>query len=119
MIYQIIDDVQLALNGMLDPVYQDVMIGQATVRAIFRVRGAGEVAGCYVQSGTIDRNARVLVRRNDQELHDGYISSLKRFQEDVPQVRTGFECGIGVDGFSGFQEGDEILAYQRERVPVT
>jgi len=104
---------------MLDPVYQDVMTGQATVRAVFRVRGAGEVAGCYVQSGTIDRNSRVLVRRKDQELHDGYVSSLKRFQEDVPQVRTGFECGIGVDGFSGFQEGDEIIAYQRERVPVT
>jgi translation initiation factor IF-2 len=119
LIYQIIDDVQLALNGMLDPVYQDVMTGQAEVRAIFRVRGAGQVAGCYVQSGTIDRNSRVLVRRNDQELYDGYISSLKRFQEDVPQVRTGFECGIGVDGFSGFQEGDEIIAYQRERVPVS
>jgi translation initiation factor IF-2 len=104
---------------MLEPVYQDVMTGQAVVRAIFRVRGYGQVAGCYVQSGTIDRNSRVLVRRNGQELYDGRVSSLKRFQEDVPQVRTGFECGIGVDGFSGFQEGDEIIAYQRERVPAT
>jgi translation initiation factor IF-2 len=119
LIYQIIDDVRLALNGMLEPVYQDVMTGQALVRAVFRVRGYGQVAGCYVQSGTIDRNSRVLVRRNGQELYDGYVSSLKRFQEDVPQVRTGFECGIGVDGFSGFQEGDEIIAYQRERVPAT
>ena len=118
LIYQIIDDVKRALNGMLEPVYQDVMTGQAEVRAVFRVRGAGQVAGCYVQAGTIDRNSRVLVRRNDQELYDGYISSLKRFQEDVAQVRTGFECGIGVDGFAGFQEGDEIIAYQRERVNV-
>lgn len=118
LIYQIIDDVQRALNGMLEPVYQDVMTGQAEVRAVFRVRGAGQVAGCYVQAGTIDRNSRVLVRRNGQELYDGFISSLKRFQEDVPQVRTGFECGIGVDGFSGFQEGDEIIAYQRERVNI-
>jgi len=119
LIYQIIDDVRLALNGMLEPVYQDVMTGQAEVRAVFRVRGFGQVAGCYVLSGTIDRNSRVLVRRNGQELYDGRISSLKRFQEDVPQVRTGFECGIGVDGFSGFEEGDEIVAYQRERVPVS
>jgi translation initiation factor IF-2 len=118
LIYQIIDDVQLALNGMLEPVYQDVLTGQAEVRAVFRVRGYGQVAGCYVQAGTIDRNSRVLVRRGGEELYDGYISSLKRFQEDVPQVRTGFECGIGVDGFSGFQEGDEIISYQRERVPV-
>jgi translation initiation factor IF-2 len=118
LIYQIIDDVQLALNGMLDPVYQDVLTGQAEVRAVFRVRGYGQVAGCYVLSGVIDRNSRALVRRSGQELYDGYISSLKRFQEDVPQVRTGFECGIGVEGFAGFQEGDEIIAYARERVPV-
>jgi translation initiation factor IF-2 len=118
LIYQIIDDVQAALNGMLEPVYQDVMTGRAEVRAVFRVRGYGQVAGCYVQSGTIDRNSRVLVRRGGQEVYDGFISSLKRFQEDVPQVRTGFECGIGVDGFSDFEEGDEIIAYQRERVPV-
>jgi translation initiation factor IF-2 len=104
---------------MLDPVYQDVLVGQAQVRAVFRVRGYGQVAGCYVQTGTIDRNSRVLVRRDGEELYDGYISSLKRFQEDVSQVRTGFECGIGVEGFADFREGDEIIAYQRERVPVT
>jgi translation initiation factor IF-2 len=118
LIYQIIDDIQLALNGMLDPVYQDVLTGQAEVRAVFRVRGAGQVAGCYVQAGTIDRNSRVLVRRNGEELYDGFISSLKRFQEDVAQVRTGFECGIGVEGFADFREGDEVISYQRERVPV-
>jgi translation initiation factor IF-2 len=119
LIYQIIDDVQLALNGMLEPVYQDVMTGQAQVRAVFRVRGYGQVAGCYVQTGTITRNSRVLVRRDGQEIYDGFVSSLKRFQEDVPEVRTGFECGIGVDGFAGFEEGDEIIAYQRERVPAS
>jgi translation initiation factor IF-2 len=119
LIYQIIDDVRLALEGMLDPVYQDVLTGQAEVRAVFRVRGAGQVAGCYVQTGVIERNSRVLVRRDGEELYDGFISSLKRFQEDVPQVRTGFECGIGVEGFADFQEGDEIISYQRERVPAS
>jgi translation initiation factor IF-2 len=119
LIYQIIDDVQLALNGMLDPVYQDVLTGQAEVRAVFRVRGYGQIAGSYVQTGTINRNSRVLIRRDGEEIYDGFISSLKRFQEDVSQVRTGFECGIGVEGFSEFKEGDEIITYQRERVPVS
>jgi len=116
LIYQIIDDVQRALTGMLDPVYQDVLTGQADVRAVFRVRGYGQVAGCYVTSGTIQRNSRVLVLRDDQEVYDGSIASLKRFQEDVREVRTGFECGIAIDGFASFEEGDVIQAYRRERV---
>jgi translation initiation factor IF-2 len=116
LIYQIIDDVQRALTGMLDPVYQDVLTGQANVRAVFRVRGYGQVAGCYVTSGTIRRNSRALVLRGDEELYDGAVASLKRFQEDVSEVRTGFECGIAISGFASFEEGDVIQAYQRERV---
>jgi translation initiation factor IF-2 len=116
LIYQIIDDVQRALTGMLDPVYQDVLTGQANVRAVFRVRGYGQVAGCYVTSGVIQRNSRTLVLRGDEEIYDGAVASLKRFQEDVSEVRTGFECGIAISGFSSFEEGDVIQAYQRERV---
>ncbi len=116
LIYQIIDDVQRALTGMLDPVYQDVLTGQADVRAVFRVRGYGQVAGCYVTSGTIQRNSRALVLRGDEEIYDGAVASLKRFQEDVREVRIGFECGIAINGFASFEEGDVIQAYQRERV---
>jgi translation initiation factor IF-2 len=118
LIYQIIDDMQRALTGMLEPVYQDILSGEAQVRAIFRVRGYGQVAGCYVTTGVIERNSRVLVRREGVDIYDGAVASLKRFQEDVREVRTGYECGIAVEGFASFEEGDLIVAYRREKVPA-
>jgi translation initiation factor IF-2 len=116
IIYQIVDDVQRALAGMLEPTYEDVIIGQAEVRAIFRVRGYGQVAGCMVTNGIITRNSQAIVLRNGEELHDGPIASLKRFQDDVREVRAGFECGIALDGFNSFEEGDLIQAYRRQKV---
>jgi translation initiation factor IF-2 len=116
IIYQIVDDVQRALTGMLEPVYEDVIIGQAEVRAIFRVRGYGQVAGCMVTNGIITRNSKAIVVREDQEIYDGPIASLKRFQEDTREVRAGFECGIALEGFSSFQERDLIQAYRRQKV---
>ncbi len=116
IIYDIIDDMQKALKGMLAPVYQDVVIGHAAVRAVFRVSRVGNVAGCYVADGVITRSAQVRLLRNQKVVFDGRIASLKRFQEDVREVRAGFECGIGLEGFDDIQVGDVIEAYRKERV---
>jgi translation initiation factor IF-2 len=116
IIYKLIDDVELALRGLLEPVYQDVVIGAAEVRQLFRISRVGNIAGCYVREGEIRRNAQARVVRDRQIIHEGSVSSLKRFQEDVREVRTGFECGIGLDGFDDFEEGDIIQFYVRERV---
>jgi translation initiation factor IF-2 len=116
LIYQIINDVQKALSGMLEPKYAPVVTGRAEVRAVFRISRVGQVAGCYITDGSIVRNSRARVLRDDQEIFNGELLSLKRFQEDVPEVRTGYECGIGLVGFEGFAEGDVIEGYRLERV---
>jgi translation initiation factor IF-2 len=116
IIYQIIDDMERALRGMLAPEYRQVARGHAEVRQVFSVSRVGQVAGCYVQDGVIERNAQARVRRGDEVVFEGQIESLRRFQEDVPEVRRGFECGIALRGFAGFEEGDVIEAYRQERV---
>jgi translation initiation factor IF-2 len=116
VIYKLIDDVEKALKGLLEPEYADKMIGRAEVRAVFKIGRQGTVAGSYIQEGKITRNAIARVFRNNQLLHESKISSLKRFTEDVREVATGFECGIGVENFNDFQEGDIIEAYVKERV---
>lgn len=116
IIYKLIDDVDKALKGLLEPEYADKTVGRAEVRAIFRIPKRGQVAGSYVVEGKILRNALARVIRNKQVLHESKFSSLKRFTEDVREVATGFECGIGVDNFSDFQEGDIIEAYVKERI---
>jgi translation initiation factor IF-2 len=116
IIYKLIDDVEQALRGLLEPVYQDVVIGAAEVRQVFRISRVGNIAGCHVREGEARRNAQARVVRDKQVIHEGSVSSLKRFQEDVREVRTGFECGIGLEGFDDFQEGDVIQFYVRERV---
>ncbi len=116
IIYKLIDDIDKALKGLLEPVYADKIIGHATVRAVFKLGKRGQVAGSYITDGQITRNAMARVIRNQEILHDSKISSLKRFQEDVREVATGFECGIGVDGFNNFEESDVIEAYVKERV---
>ena len=116
IIYKLIDDVEKALQGLLEPEYADKVIGKAEVRAVFKIGRRGTVAGSYILEGKITRNALARVVRNDKALHESKISSLKRFTEDVREVATGFECGIGVDGFHDFQEGDIIEAYVKERV---
>ena len=116
IIYKLIEDVDKALRGMLEPVYEKVVSGHAEVRAVFRIRRRGNVAGCYMTDGTAARNSWVRVLRNGEELFDGQLDSLKRFQEDVPEVRSGFECGVGVSGFDDFEEGDVLEFYREERV---
>jgi len=115
VIYKLIDDVDKALKGLLEPVYKEVVIGHAEVRAIFNIPRVGKVAGVYVTDGLITRNSLARIRRNGQLVYDGRISSLKRFTEDVKEVRAGFECGVGLEGFQDFEEGDIIELYKKER----
>ncbi len=116
VIYKLIDDIDKALKGLLEPEYADKVIGQAEVRAVFKIPRRGNVAGSYVLEGQLARNALARVIRNGKVLHDSKFSSLKRFTEDVREVASGFECGIGVEGFDDFKEGDIIEAYVKERV---
>jgi len=116
VIYSVINDVDKALTGMLEPVYEDVVIGHAEVRAVFAIRRRGKVAGCYVTDGEVTRNASALVLRGGEEIFDAHLDSLKRFQEDVTEVRAGFECGIALAGFDDFKEGDVLEFYRREQI---
>jgi translation initiation factor IF-2 len=113
VIYQLIEDVERALTGIMEPVIREVMDGHAEVRAIFRVRG-GRVAGCMVTDGLIRRNSQVRIKRGEEVVRTSRVSSLRRFQEDVREVQAGLECGVGVEGFSDFQEGDVIEAFHTE-----
>jgi translation initiation factor IF-2 len=116
VIYRLIEDIDKALQGLLEPVYEDVILGHAEVRAVFRVSRIGRVAGVYVQDGSVQRDAKARVVRNDEVIFDGNIASLKRFTEDVDEVEAGLECGIGLQGFSDYQEGDILEIYRRQRV---
>jgi translation initiation factor IF-2 len=115
IIYKLIDEVDKALKGMLEPTYEDVVVGEAEVRAIFNVPKIGAVAGCYIRQGEARRNTRARVLRGEKQLYDGHVSSLKRFEKDARKVRTGFECGVGLDGFGDFAKGDVIQFYVKER----
>jgi translation initiation factor IF-2 len=116
VIYRLIDDIDKALKGLLEPTYEDVVIGHAEVRAIFRIPRRGHIAGSYVTDGQIKRNALARVRRNGDEIYEGKVSSLRRFTEDVREVEAGYECGIGLEGFADFEEGDVIEIYAQELV---
>jgi translation initiation factor IF-2 len=100
IIYKLIEDVEKALKGMLAPVYKEVIIGRAEVRQIFKIRSVGVVAGSYMRTGEARRNARVRVIRNTELLHSGEVASLKHLQENVREVKTGFEFGVSIDGFN-------------------
>ena len=117
IIYKLIEDVELALQGLLEPEYHEVVVGVAEVRQVFKVPRVGNVAGCYIREGVARRNAQARVRRNGEVVFaGGNVSSLKRFNEDVREVRTGFECGVGISGFDDFKEGDLIEFFVQERV---
>jgi translation initiation factor IF-2 len=117
VIYKLIESVELALHGMLEPVYEDKTVGVAEVRRVIRVPKVGNIAGCYIVDGIARRNAKARVTRRGKVLIESTsIGSLKRFEEDVREVRTGFECGIGLDGFHDFEEGDRIEFLVKERV---
>jgi translation initiation factor IF-2 len=115
IIYNLIEDVEKAINGMLEPTYADVVDGHAEVRQIFRISRRGNIAGCYVLDGTLHRNDLVKVMRGGEMIADVRCGGLKRFQDDVREVQSGFECGISLDGFDAIQEGDIFEFYHKER----
>jgi translation initiation factor IF-2 len=108
IIYRMLEDIEKALNGMLEPVEKETVIGHADVRKVFRISKIGNIAGCYIVDGEIRRNARAKVIRNGEVVAVGEISSLKHLQEDVKELRQGFECGISIRNFNEFVEGDKI-----------
>jgi translation initiation factor IF-2 len=118
IIYRLIEDIEMALKGMLEPETKESVVGHAEVRAIFKISRIGNVAGCYVLDGELRRNAQVRVLRDDEVQFDGEIASLKHIQDDVTEVRTGFECGITLKGFNDFETGDIIECYIVEEVPI-
>jgi translation initiation factor IF-2 len=112
IIYKLIDDVDQALKGLLEPTYVKVLVGEAEVRDTFHIPDIGTVAGCYIRKGEARRNAKARVIRDGDQLYDGPVSSLKRFAEDVRTVRKGYECGVGLAGFDDFELGDVIQFYE-------
>ena len=117
VIYNAIDDVEAAMKGMLEPIYEEVITGHIEVRQTFKASGVGIIAGSYVTDGTVSRDAKVRLSRDGEQLFEGPIASLKRFQDDVKEVRSGYECGIVLDGFSDIKEGDLMEAYIMKEVP--
>ena len=116
VIYDIINDVKAALEGLLEPVYEEIVIGRAEVRATFRVPNAGTVAGLYVTEGKIQRNAQVRVIRDGVVVHEGSIESLKRHKDDVREVSAGYECGLSIERFNDVKEGDVIEVFDQQEV---
>lgn len=119
IIYKLIDDVEKAMKGLLEPVYEEKIIGEAEIREVFNIPKIGRVAGCYVTQGIIRRNAKVRVLRGEEALHQGVLSSLKRFEKDVREVRMGYECGVKVEGFNAVEVGDHLQFYVMERQEQT
>jgi translation initiation factor IF-2 len=116
VIYEVLDDVSKALLGMLKPEYEEVVTGDAEVREIFGVPRVGKVAGCYVLNGVITRGSKVRFLREGVVIWKGAIATLRRFKDDVREVREGFECGIGLENFQDLKAGDVIETYEEREI---
>ncbi len=114
VIYNVVKDIRLAMVGLLEPIYKEHVIGRADIKEVFRIPKIGAVAGCQVTDGHIERNAKIRLLRDDVVVFDGRIASLRRFKEDVKEVQTGYECGIGVENFQDIKPGDVFEVYQME-----
>ena len=117
VIYQAIEDVEAAMKGMLEPVYEEKVIGHAEVRQLFKASGVGTIAGSYVLDGTFQRGCKVRISREGNQIFEGNLASLKRFKDDVKEVRPGYECGLVFEGFNDLQEFDQVEAYIMVEVP--
>ena len=116
VIYSAIEDIEAAMKGLLAPKFRENVLGRCRVRQTFKVSGVGTVAGCYVTDGKIQRNAQVRLLRDNIVIHEGKIDSLKRFKDDVKEVATGYECGLGIEGYNDVKENDEIECFIMEEV---
>ena len=110
VIYEVVDELKKAMTGLLAPVIKETYLGRAEVRNTFRVKGAGTIAGCYVVDGILKRDAQVRVLRDGVVTYTSKLSSLKRFKDDASEVRTGFECGVGIANFNDVKVGDILEA---------
>ena len=117
VIYDAIEDVEAAMKGMLEPIYEEKVIAHAEVRQTFRASGVGTIAGSYVLDGKIERGCRARITREGEQIFEGDLSSLKRFKDDVKEVAAGYECGLVFDGFNDLQEEDQIECYKMVEVP--
>ncbi|TMG85312.1 MAG: translation initiation factor IF-2, partial [Betaproteobacteria bacterium] len=119
IIYEAVDEVKAALSGMLAPDKKESQLGLIEVREVFKISKIGTVAGCYVLEGLIRRGAKIRVLRDNVVIHDGELDSLKRFKDDVREVKAGFECGLSVKGFNDIEKGDQLEAYEIVEVSRT
>ena len=117
VIYQAIEDVEAAMKGMLDPVFEEKVIGHAEVRQLFKASGIGTIAGSYILDGIFQRNCKVRISREGEQIFEGELASLKRFKDDVKEVKAGYECGLVFDGFNDVKEEDKVEAYIMVEVP--
>jgi translation initiation factor IF-2 len=116
IIYEIIDEVEAAMKGMLAPTFREVILGHAEVRQTIKVPGVGIIAGCYVQDGKITRQSSIRIVRDGIVIFEDKISSLRRFKDDVKEVNAGYECGVGIEKFNDIREGDTLEAFIMEEV---
>jgi translation initiation factor IF-2 len=119
IIYEAVDEIKAALGGMLAPEQKESMIGTVEVREVFRISKIGAIAGCYVQDGMIKRNSKVRILRNNVIVHTGELDSLKRFKDDVKEVKNNFECGLSLKGYNDIEVGDILEVYEMVEVART
>ena len=117
VIYNAIEDVEAAMKGMLDPVFEEKVLGHAEVRQTWKVSGVGTIAGSYVLDGMIERDCQVRIVRDGIVIYDGKLASLKRFKDDVKEVRTGYECGLSFENYNDVKEGDQVEAFKMVEIP--
>jgi len=117
VIYDAIEDVEAAMKGMLDPVFEEKVIGHAEVRQTFKASGIGTIAGSYVLDGIFQRGCSIRVSRENEQIYEGQLASLKRFKDDVKEVKTGYECGLVLEKYNDLKEGDIVEAYTMVEVP--
>ena len=119
IIYDAVDEVKAALSGMLTPEQKESTLGMVEVREVYRISKVGTVAGCYVQEGLVKRGAKVRLLRDSVVVHDGELDSLKRFKDDVREVKAGFECGLSLKNYNDVQKGDQLEVYEIVEVSRT
>ena len=117
VIYKAIEDMELAMKGLLEPEYREVLLGHAEVRNVFKITGAGIIAGCYVTDGKVQRNAGVRLLRDNVVVHEGKLSSLRHLKDDVKEMAAGYECGMSLEGHNDIKEGDIVECYMMEEIP--
>jgi translation initiation factor IF-2 len=119
IIYEVVEEIRAAMEGMLSPDEKEVLLGTAEVRQLFKVPKAGTVAGCYITHGVIERGSKIRLVRDDVQIYMGELSTLKRFKDDVKEVREGYECGMSISNFNDIKVGDIIEAFKVEEVART